>query len=104
MGKIFPSKVQWANWSLPSKATYIGTGLGILGILIAVGFGIYSIFSSTNINLTVVTPDPSKTETINCEQSDDSQCPLNLVAFTYKEPHSAGSDNVGLVANGVGPS
>ncbi|SLN54372.1 hypothetical protein [Pseudooctadecabacter jejudonensis] len=34
--KLIPSKKQWLNWSLPSKATYIGTLAGVLSLLVAV--------------------------------------------------------------------
>lgn len=33
---IIPSKNQWRKWSLPSKLTAIGTGLGLLGIFISI--------------------------------------------------------------------
>lgn len=34
--KILPSKSQWKNWSLPSKASYIGTISGVVGLLITI--------------------------------------------------------------------
>jgi hypothetical protein len=36
--KIFPSKSQWANWSLPSKASYLSLWVGGIGILIGIIF------------------------------------------------------------------
>lgn len=33
---LFPTKAQWRKWTLPSKATYIGTILGVVGVLIAI--------------------------------------------------------------------
>lgn len=33
---LFPSKSQWKNWSLPSKATYISLILGTLALIISV--------------------------------------------------------------------
>jgi hypothetical protein len=32
--KIFPSKKQWADWSMPSKYTFVGTFVGIIGLIL----------------------------------------------------------------------
>lgn len=34
--KILPSKSQWINWSLPSKASYVGTIIGVVGLFITI--------------------------------------------------------------------
>jgi len=44
MAKLIPTKEQWKDWTLPSKADYAGFVLAILGIIVAIGFGIYSIW------------------------------------------------------------
>jgi hypothetical protein len=38
MWKLFPSKKQWGNWSMLSKATYISVVAGVLSIFIAIIF------------------------------------------------------------------
>ena len=43
MSNLFPSRKQWKSWSLPSKATYIGMCLGVVAIVIAVFFGIFTL-------------------------------------------------------------
>jgi len=42
--KIFlvPSKQQWANWSLPSKATLIGVYIGFISLVLFIFFSIFS--------------------------------------------------------------
>lgn len=34
--KLFPTKSQWKNWKLPSKASYVGGVVGVFGILLSV--------------------------------------------------------------------
>ncbi len=36
-----PTKAQWKNWGLPSKASYIGCVVGVIGILLTVAFGLF---------------------------------------------------------------
>ena len=40
--KIIPTKAQWKKWGLPSKASYVGCVLGVLGILIAIVLFIFT--------------------------------------------------------------
>ena len=46
--KIFPSKSQWANWSLPSKASYFGAWIGCVGIFVAITFFLFQEKQSSN--------------------------------------------------------
>jgi hypothetical protein len=46
--KIFPSKSQWAKWSLPSKASYFGVWIGCVGILVAIIVFLFQAKQSNN--------------------------------------------------------
>ncbi|HET9765537.1 MAG TPA: hypothetical protein VFS60_01745 [Thermoanaerobaculia bacterium] len=42
---LFPSRAQWASWSLPSKLTAVGAYSGIIGIPLAIGLFALSAWS-----------------------------------------------------------
>jgi len=39
---MIPSKRQWAKWTLPSKASYVGFLMGIISLLITIALAFYS--------------------------------------------------------------
>lgn len=39
--KLFPTKSQWKNWTLPSKASYIGVVVAVFGILLALVLALF---------------------------------------------------------------
>jgi hypothetical protein len=38
MVRLIPTKAEWRKWSLPSKLTCVGTYLGAVSIVLAIGF------------------------------------------------------------------
>ena len=46
-GGLMPTRSQWAQWSLPSKLTLIGTLVGIAGVLLSVGFYVWPLGTPT---------------------------------------------------------
>jgi type II secretory pathway pseudopilin PulG len=48
--KIIPTKAQWKKWGLPSKASYVGCALGVLGILLAIVLTIFTNFTHVQIS------------------------------------------------------
>jgi len=48
--KIFPSRSQWREWSLPGKAGYLGAWMGGIGLLIAIAIPIVSPLIHTGLD------------------------------------------------------
>jgi len=48
--KLIPTKAQWKKWGLPSKASYVGGVVGVLGILLTVVFALFSNTSNDKIS------------------------------------------------------
>src|SRR5215203_3446149 len=45
---LWPTKSQWRSWSLPSKLSAVGAGLGLLGVIISVALYLLSLPTETD--------------------------------------------------------
>ena len=80
MKSFWPSKKQWARWTLPSKLTAIGCVLGVLSLF---------------VTLIITFKSCPTTRHVNCSQSN-AGCPLELAAFSYEEPHATDVEYNGI--------
>jgi len=88
---LFPTKTQWANWKLPSKASYIGMWVGILALIVAIILFFLSNIPPQSKLSGILTPDDKTTPSNACGDIPSNALSLffgNSVAYTNTFPHT----------------
>ena len=83
---LMPTRSQWARWSLPSRLTLIGTLVGIVGVLLSIGFYVWPLGTPT----VAVREIPDLVSTGESREALDPRRAREAVALmTYESPENS---------------